>query len=118
MIVSFEVPGKAVPKGRPRRGANGRFFTPKETKVYEQTVGMMARNAMRSKKPTTEEVFVRMKFYFDDRRKRDLDNLVKAVLDGCNSIVFADDKQVTRLEAAIFRDSKPRVAVQVMERIE
>jgi len=35
-------------------------------------------------------------FYHSDRRQRDGDNLQKAILDGCNGTVYADDSQVDR----------------------
>ena len=42
--LNFVVPGKPVPKGRPRLG-KGHVYTPKKTKDYEKKVAMVALQA-------------------------------------------------------------------------
>lgn len=37
-------------------------------------------------------------FAFTDNRKRDLDNLQKAVIDACKGILFTDDSQIFELK--------------------
>lgn len=47
--------------------------------------------------PLQGDVAVRIAFYFKTRRKRDLDNQNKLVLDALTGIVYADDSQVADL---------------------
>jgi Holliday junction resolvase RusA-like endonuclease len=39
-----------------------------------------------------------IEFHFKDNRKRDLDNLSKALIDACKGILFVDDSLIQRLE--------------------
>ena len=39
----FEIPGRPMPKQRPRVGRYGNIYTPRETKAYEELVGTVAR---------------------------------------------------------------------------
>lgn len=53
-----------------------------------------------------------------DRRptkKPDIDNIVKAALDGLNGKAFTDDAQVVELRAFKFYSPQPRVEVMVEE---
>lgn len=112
----FTVPGRPVPKGRPRLGANGHVYTPRETQDAEDSIGWAGRRALRSRKPVAGPVSVTATFYVADRRRRDLDNLVKTVLDGLNGIAWADDSQVVALSSLVVLDpSNPRTDVTVTE---
>lgn len=96
------VPGDPRSKGRPRF-ANGRAYTPKETTDAEKTI----RDAWRSsgEDPFEFDVLVDVSFYLATRRRKDLDNLVKLVLDALNGEAFRDDSQVVEINARkIFSD--------------
>lgn len=43
---------------------------------------------------------LRVHFTFNDRRRRDLDNCLKSLLDASNGRLFHDDCQIYHLEAA------------------
>lgn len=115
--VRMVITGIPQPKQRPRQGG-GHFYTPPETRNYETLVGYVARSVMGGREPSSGLLFARLCFFLPvpnrvtakEREKAatgvlwasgkpDLDNLVKAVLDGCNGIVFKDDRQVVRLAA-------------------
>lgn len=58
---------------------------------------------------------VRLVVYLADRRKVDLDNVAKAVLDGCNGILWLDDSQVAGLKVSGDMSRRnPRVEVEVL----
>ena len=91
-------------KGRPRF-ANGRAYTPKETTDAEKTI----RDAWRQtgESPFEFDVLVDVSFFMATRRRKDLDNLVKLVLDALNGEAFADDSQVVEINARkIFSDKE------------
>jgi Holliday junction resolvase RusA-like endonuclease len=121
MMLKFVVPGPPVPKGRPRFG-NGRAFTPKKTRDYEEHVRSQAAFAMGGcgplRKPrwlkTDQPVAMMLRIFWPDARRRDIDNNIKCILDSANGLVFDDDSQVSELHVSSAIDrSNPRVEVEV-----
>lgn len=100
-MLTFTVPGPPVPKER-ARVIRRRSYTPDKTKAFEASVAAYARIAMREAcvemvgKKTP--VALSLEFYMPDRRRRDIDNMAKAVMDGLNGVLYHDDYQVVRLE--------------------
>jgi len=109
--VKFSIPGKAVAKGRPRKGMYGGFYTPKNTTKFENFVKMIASKYF--KKPISEAVEIHVKFKLP-RPKRliwktkpmpevpctnvpDIDNMLKSVVDGLEGIAFYNDKQIWKI---------------------
>ena len=118
----FVVPGDPVPKGRPRisaRGGYARAYTPKATRDYEAAVcaaATAAREQARGPWPIVGPVRVEVSAVFarpgrlfrqadpDGRvphdKRPDLDNVLKAILDGMDQAgVWGDDGQVCELAA-------------------
>ncbi|WP_213996426.1 RusA family crossover junction endodeoxyribonuclease [Tepidanaerobacter syntrophicus] len=106
------IPGRPVPKGRPRLGKNGNVYTPARTKQYEQLVGWKVKEVVR--KPFTGDVAMDIKVYIKCQCG-DLDNLEKALLDGMNGIAYIDDKQVAALAIQRFKDKNERVEIELWE---
>jgi crossover junction endodeoxyribonuclease RusA len=95
----FTVPGQPIAKGRPRF-VGGHAITPERTKEYEERVAIYAKNAMAHAglDPLSGDLAIAVSFYLPSRRSApDLDNLLKAALDGCNGVLYADDRQVVHL---------------------
>lgn len=92
--VMFMVNGNPVPKQSFRYGSNGRSHQPAEVTAWQMTVKSEANLAMGNRTPMTTPVAVTLDFYLPDRKRRDLDNLAKAVMDACNNVVWKDDNQV------------------------
>jgi len=97
-MVSFTVPGRPVPKQRPRKGKNGNIYTPKKSRHYEKTVGRAGRQVF--KNPYDGPVSLQVKVYLSEPGG-DLDNYIKSIQDGLNGIAWRDDRQVTRLKASV-----------------
>ena len=95
-MISFNVVGVPRPK-QSFKISHGRGYTPKLTTEWIQNIEGEAFLAMRGLAPLTEDLVVTIDFYLPDRRRRDLDNLSKAVLDACNRIVYQDDQQIVEL---------------------
>jgi Holliday junction resolvase RusA-like endonuclease len=140
--IAFFVPGEPKGKGRHRSriagGKAGRQFVqhyaPKDTVEYENLVRMAAHEAMEGRDPTRHPVAMTMTAFVSvpsswSKKKQaralngmvcptgkpDLDNLEKAILDGMNKIVFADDAQVCRVTKAKLYATTPGVEVYVTE---
>lgn len=64
--------------------------------------------------PLTGDLDVSIRFFFKTKRKRDLDNQNKLVLDALSSIVYEDDSQIAALH--LFRDynvARPRIEITI-----
>jgi Holliday junction resolvase RusA-like endonuclease len=114
-VIAFFVPGIPRGKGRPRHTKSGHTYTPAATREYEAEIRWHAEQAMQGR-PLLQgtlrlAVSARFPFPLSATRARrakmdqpkgtkpDLDNVIKAVLDGLNGVVFKDDAQVCRISA-------------------
>ena len=91
--ITFWVEGTPRPK-QSFRYVEGGGYTSARIKAWQDTVGWMARQEYGSEEPMTGELKAVLMFYLPDKRRRDLDNLSKAVLDACEGIVYHDDNQI------------------------
>lgn len=128
---SIVIEGKPQPKER-ARVIRGHAYTPTKTAAYEQKVA----RAWSAKYPDQLEGDIRVSVICSmsiptswsgvkkERARRgiiypsvrpDLDNLVKAVLDGLNGVAFLDDKQVVELFARKEYADEPRTLVRIEE---
>jgi len=117
----MEISGQPQGKGRPRFTRTGKAYTPEKTKEYESRIQAAAWKAMQEAKLEPTERFVavdiiafmeipkswptvkRMEAEYgalQHTTKPDLDNIIKAALDGISSgKIIMDDKQVTAIKA-------------------
>lgn len=94
--VMFTVPGEPVPKSRARVTKRG-TFTPTATREYEnrvKAISLMARRAHVAVPLDATAWNVVVHLYRYRRTKADADNMVKAIMDGMNGTLYADDSQV------------------------
>lgn len=135
--IMFTVYGHPVAKGRPRFSTKGKFpvaYTPEKTKTYETEVGMMARAAMGASEVLEGalETFIYVTFpvppsYSKKRteaclnntekhtKRPDLDNVIKAVIDGMDKIVFNNDSQITSIHSTKVYGEVAKVEVMVRQ---
>ena len=134
--VCFVVPGRPVPKARPRFGAGGRVFTPATTLAAERAVASAAwqvwpREAAFSDCPCEVEaefVYAVPASWPKHRRLAalagdvpmtagaDIDNLLKLVLDGLNGGPITDDSRVVAVAGrkAYGTEDQTRVVVRLL----
>lgn len=116
-MIEFVVPGRPVPKGRPRLGVRGRkayVYTPPETREYERLVGWVAKSA--GCRPVEGPVSVTLSVYVKGRL--DADNIAKSILDGLNGVAYEDDDQVVELHIWKYRvknAAEERVEIEIRE---
>lgn len=137
MKVAFTIPGQPVAKGRARisiRGGHAVAYTPQKTRTYENQVGAYAAQAMQGRPPMGAAVCVTIEACMLvpaswSKKKRqdalegkiwpvsrpDLDNIIKAVLDGILRIAIVDDNQVVHLVAQQKYAEIPRLTVEIEE---
>lgn len=96
IIAKVVIPGVPMSKQRPRFvRKTGAVFTPKETRDREHAIGQYVWAQGWRKPPEPELAFgVRAVFYVPDQQRKDVDNMLKLVLDGLNKVIWEDDSQV------------------------
>lgn len=116
--LSFTIPGEPASKARPRfdgRGSKTRTYTPAKTKAAEVQVGWAFRAAGGRFEPDPEVTFgVDVTFHNGTRQRRDVDNMLKLVLDGLNGVAWVDDTQVMEVTARKRFVSKAEARTEVV----
>jgi Holliday junction resolvase RusA-like endonuclease len=111
--IKIVIPGKPVPKGRPRFTKSGHAFTPQKTRKWEKHAQLCAKKIMSGRKPITGPIHITViamleipkswpewkksassKGYIAPTGKPDKNNIVKAAEDALNGVVWVDDGQV------------------------
>lgn len=136
--VYFVVYGNPVGKGRPRatsRGGFVRMYTDAKTLGFEAAVACEAKLAMGAwPEPFDTPMQLTLSAYYPipkswAKRKQamaiagemhpqvkpDLDNVLKAVLDALNGVVYVDDAQVINFVSSKRYSTDPRIEVYVHE---
>lgn len=107
------VQGEPVSKSRAKLRIlpNGRVtsYTPSGTVAAEREIALLAQAAGYRPKGGVDFA-VRVEFRMASWQRRDLDNLLKLVMDALTGIVWADDSQVRFLMATLERGVEPSTA--------
>jgi crossover junction endodeoxyribonuclease RusA len=104
--------GEVVAKERPRTGKGGHVYTPAATKKFEKDVAKWAKEegftpvffpvkVTLTIHDKTDDPLIRLHSIAGFTYKQtggDLDNFVKAVMDGLNKVAWQDDRQIVKLE--------------------
>ncbi|MCD0493858.1 RusA family crossover junction endodeoxyribonuclease [Chromobacterium violaceum] len=136
--ITFTVPGAPVGKGRPKVSTRGgkfaRMYTPEKTASYEGLIAMVAQQAMAGRAPLTGPADVSIIMVLPiptswskrkqaaalagqvfPTKKPDADNVVKALFDGMNGVVWVDDVQACDIAVMKRYGAAPGVTVAVQE---
>jgi Holliday junction resolvase RusA-like endonuclease len=136
--ISFNVPGAPVGKGRPKVSSRGgkfsRMYTPDKTASYEGVVALAAQQAMAGRDLIAGPVDVDMLMVLAvpaswskkkqaaalagevyPTKKPDADNVIKAIFDGINGVVWVDDVQACDIHVRKRYGAVPCVRVDVKE---
>lgn len=138
MVIEVTVQGEPVAQGRPRFTKVGNFvqtYTPKKTKDYHKLVAAAAHEAMQGREALDGALDVSIMVYKGIPKswskikkqdavdglilpavKPDIDNYVKAILDGLSyGNVWLDDSQVVRIKADKKYSENPRADIIIRE---
>jgi Holliday junction resolvase RusA-like endonuclease len=131
--IIFTVPGEPVAKGRAkfaRRGAFVTTYTPEKSVRYENLVRLAAQEAMRGADPFDRPVELTVAIFLPipqswskkkqekartglvgATKKPDADNVLKAIKDGMNGVVYVDDSRITDVSLKKRYALSPRVEI-------
>ena len=125
VLLNFDVAPE--PKGRPRFTRTGHAYTPKKTSDFEKKIAWMAKARLQScgiVKPIQSAIELEATFFLAKPKsvknrdypvvKPDLDNLLKAVLDALNGILYEDDKQIVRIVASKAYAESPAILISAI----
>ena len=94
------IPGVPVPRERARVGyGRSMFYTPMATRQYAHKVQVCAMAAQI--KLLQGHISMEVTFYLPDRKRRDFDNLSKAITDPLNGLAWVDDSDIAWLPGGI-----------------
>lgn len=118
--MELQIPIKAVSKERPRFHPQFKYaYTPKKTKDFENLIASYCAVYMRRNGLSVSESYIDVDLVIYNKvpsawskkktkealdglirpTKGDLDNQLKAILDGLNGVAYVDDKQVVQFRA-------------------
>lgn len=109
-VVAFSVSGEPRSKQRPRVTRYG-TYTPKET--LEAEAKILAAWISSEEPIFTHQVVIDINFFNATKRRRDIDNMGKLVLDALNTHAFYDDFHVVGLNLKKTFTSKARARTEV-----
>lgn len=97
-----------------KRGKNS-FYKSREAKDAQEAMGWEARSQYRGK-PLIGPLKLQIGFWWPDRRKHDLDNGLKLLLDSMTGILWDDDSQIREMGLSKATDKEnPRIEIEVVE---
>lgn len=131
MSIRFTVPGPPQGKGRARFG-NGRTYTPAKTVAYEGLIALAGEKAMNGRHLFEGPIYLTVSAVFPVPKSRakaiaknmtsgiawhtskpDSDNILKAVGDGLNGIVWKDDSRIVLAKIQKFYGERPELQITV-----
>lgn len=113
-MIAFVHDGTPIPKARARYSVkHKRFFTGSKHRRAEGDVLQQFRIAWNRRPPISDTVAIVALFYVPTRHRKDVDNLMKLVMDaGTKARVWLDDSQVTVQASLMDLDAeRPRTVV-------
>lgn len=78
------------------RSKNGRMYMPKEVREYKDNVGQFA-SITYNGSPIKTNLYAEVTHIFNDNRKRDVQNLNKALFDALENIIYVNDTQIKKI---------------------
>ncbi|MQS44267.1 RusA family crossover junction endodeoxyribonuclease [Companilactobacillus mishanensis] len=135
MTIQLTIDGDPVPAARPRVTRWG-TYTPPKYKKYKDYVSLSYKNKFHDnryfekgrpikisieffrpiqKSVSKKEYARRLKNTVRPIMKPDIDNYIKAILDGLNGLAWCDDSQIVSIESSKYYSNFPRVEIEISD---
>jgi Holliday junction resolvase RusA-like endonuclease len=102
MVAEFTIIGEPASKARARftnYGSKVRAYTPAKTMQAESKITAAYLEVADPNHDKDQAFGVEVEFLHETGQRRDVDNMLKLILDGLNKVAWPDDVQVTRIAA-------------------
>ncbi len=120
LVARFTIEGEPMSKARARHTKSGHTYSPEANRRAEAAVAKAFRGSTGGGQPDAEFSFgVVALFFSSTRQRRDVDNMLKLVLDGLNRVAWVDDSQVSEISGRkelIYEVEDARTEVAVYRR--
>lgn len=100
------------------RGRFASMYMSKEAKEIKESYQWQAKNqiGVRTEYPLSTPLEININLFFGTKRKYDIDNFGKLLLDSLTGIVWQDDSQIGKMTIIKHYDKeRPRIVIQVAE---
>jgi Holliday junction resolvase RusA-like endonuclease len=130
VVAAFTIPGEPVSKARARFTQKGVVYTTSQNRSAERMVQVAFWAAAPTHQIAETDLFgVAAVFFAGTRQRRDVDNMLKLVLDGLNRVAWRDDVQVlevsgkkrfvpnradARTEVVVYRVAEPEAMRRIL----
>lgn len=102
-IIKFTIPGEIKAQARPRYGRYGQIYNPSNKDKRRMALFVVTQ----VRRPLLQgRVSIRIGFHFRHKKRIDIDNAVKILLDAIQGIVYKNDKQVYEIYAKAFENQE------------
>lgn len=93
-LIKIIVLTKISPKARPRVGKYGNWYSP--SSKDEENLGMLILREMRLHNIKKQEgrLSVKLIIGYKNKKRGDMDNIEKYILDSCNGVLWDDDRNI------------------------
>lgn len=118
-MIKIELPGKPVSTNQIYRSGRGNYYMNKKGKAKKDEYVWKIRKQYKGE-VIEDHVLVEIHLYFTDKRRRDVDNYLKLILDAIEGEIYKDDSQIKRLTIRKHLDqeeAKAEVSVGGMDTI-
>ena len=115
-LLRFTILGEPLPKQRSGYGKR-RFYTKAATRKAETDIRWYILSTGNREPERDHQLAIQLSFFCRNGQRKDIDNLIKLVLDACTGFVWVDDVQVIELSARKEIDAdNPRTEVIIWRR--
>jgi len=92
-------------------------YLSKKGKMFKESLSLLIQNKMKK-----DNFFIidnrcklEIKYYYKGKRHKDIDNILKVLIDSLNGILIKDDSQIVKLKVSKFRAKKNMIYIKILE---
>lgn len=113
-MIKLIIPGNPLSVNHLYGQHGKRRFLYKEGKIYKELVAKEAKKLSYEPAPKEAIIYMDIRYFFPDKRRRDVTNYDKSPIDAMTGIVYQDDCQIQRVTLEKYIDkANPRTEIDI-----